>query len=205
MIKKIITTLILLSMLVIGTWCLIFGAYYDINDEVSNRLSLGDWPGALNSIINYQSEVLSYPIYNFPKLEKYRFRLNYLEGVVSNDVGNYEAAIIAFKKAAKSQETFIAAASRYNLAYYAMKENGLNKAQSLLHEALMMAPNDVEAKINLELILKKIQARQQLELPEKTKKKDFIKPQAEPGEQWRLDVPDEDGEGSGASSGRNFL
>jgi tetratricopeptide (TPR) repeat protein len=205
MIKKVLNALFLFSLVAVSTWCLIFKAYYAANDEVARRLSLGDWPGGLNSIKTYQKNILSYPIYNFSKLKKYRFRLNYLEGVVFNDVGNFETATAAFRKAAKSHEVLIAAASKYNLAYYAIKENGLNEAQSLLNEALMVDPNDVEAKINLELLLKKIQARQKEALPEETKKKEPIRPQVEPGEQWRLGVPDEKGEGSGASSGRSFL
>jgi tetratricopeptide (TPR) repeat protein len=206
MIKKILTSLIVFSLLAVGMWCLTFKVYYDTNDKVSNKLLLGDWPGALDSIKAYQENLLSYPIYNYSKLEKYRYRLFYLEGVVSHDVGNFEAANAAFRKAAKSQEVLIAATSRYNLAYYAMKENGLNKAQSLLNEVLMLSPNDIDAKINLELMLKKIQARQKIDLPKETEKKESIRPQAEPGEQWRLDVPDEDGEGgSGAPSGRSFL
>ena len=166
---------------------------------------MGDWPGALGLLKNYQKNLLSYPLYNFPKLKKYRFRLNYLEGVVYNEVGNIEVASAVFMRAAESQETAIAAAAKYNLAYYAIKENGLNKGQSLLNEALMLNPNDVGAKINLELIIKRIQDRQKIDLPEETEKQEPVKPQPEPGEQWRLDVPDEEGEGSGASSGRSFL
>jgi hypothetical protein len=163
MMKKVLSAFILLSILVVSMWCLTFKAYYDTNDEVASRLSLGDWPGALYSIKTYKNSILSYPVYNFSKLGKYRYRL------------------------------------------YSMKEKGLNKAQSLLNETLMLDPNDVDAKINLELMLKKIQARQKVDLPEETEKKESIRPQAEPGEQWRLDIPDKDGEGSGASSGQSFL
>lgn len=205
MINKIVCILIVFSLLAGSTWCLVFNAYYDASEEVGNRLSLGDWPGALDTLHNYQKNPLAYPIYNASKLKKYRFRLNYLEGVIYSDVGNSEAATSFFRKAAESQEATIAAAARYNLAYYAMKENGLDKARSLLNETLMLNPNDVGAKINLELILKKIEARQQMDLPEESEKRETIRPQAAPGEQWRLDVPDEEGEGSGASSGQSFL
>jgi tetratricopeptide (TPR) repeat protein len=205
MIKKTISILIILSLFVAGIWCLVFKAYYDTSDEIAQKLSLGDWPGALDSLKSYQSSILSYPVYNSSKLKKFRSRLVFLEGIVANDTGNFDMAAASFRKAARSQEIAVSAASKYNLAYYAIKDNNIGKAKSLLNEALMMAPNDVEAKINLELILKTIQARQILEPPEKTKKKDSIKPQAEPGEQWRLDVPDEEGEGSGASPGRSFL
>ena len=205
MIKKLLSALILLSLLAVSTWCLIFKAYYNTNDIVVSRLSLGDWPGALDYLKSYQKSMLSYPVYNFSKLKKYRFRLNYLEGVVYNDVGNIAAATAAFRKAAQSPETAIAAGSQYNLAYYAIKANGLNKARFLLNEALMLNPNDVEAKINLEQTLRKIQAGQKTALPEETEKQEAIRPQNNPGEQWRLDVPDDKGEGSGASSGQSFL
>ena len=205
MINKVLSAFILFSLLAASLWYLTFKEYYAANDEVAGRLSLGDWPGALDSIKNYRKNILSYPIYNFSKLKKYRFRLSYLEGVVSNDLGDYEVAAMAFGKGAESRETYIAAASKYNLAYYAMKENNLHKAQSLLNEALTMDPNDIAAKVNLELILKKIQAGQEQEMSEETEKKESLRPQAEPGEQWRLGVPDEEGEGSGAASGRNFL
>jgi tetratricopeptide (TPR) repeat protein len=205
MIKKVLSTLILLSLLGVSTWCLTFNTYYDTNDEIAKRLSLGNWPGALDSVKRYQENILSYPVYNFQKLKKYRLRFNFLEGVVYNEVGDEEKATAAFMKAAKSQETSIAAAAKYNLAYYAVKGSNLQKTQSLLNEALMMDPNDVDAKINLELVLKKIQEREKIDLQEETEKKEPIKPQVEPGEQWRLDVPDEEGEGSGASSGRSFL
>ena len=205
MIKKSISILILLSMVAVGMWCLAIKAYYDTSDEITGRLALGDWLGAHDLLESYQDSILSYPLYNSANLEKYRYRLIFLEGIVANEGGRYDTASSAFRKAAKSSDGYISSASRYNLAYYAAKENNLKKAQSLLNEALMIAPGDVEAKINLELILKKIQARQQLELPEKKEKKDSVEPQAEPGEQWRLDVPDDEGEGSAASSGRSFL
>jgi tetratricopeptide (TPR) repeat protein len=205
MMKKVLSALILLSLLAVSTWYLTFKAYYDAHDEVASRLSLGDWPGAVDSVKTYQKNILSYPVYNIQKLKKYRFRLNYMEGVVYNEVGDYEIANAAFRKAAGSQEIQIAAASKYNLAYYAMQGNNLEKARSLLNGALMMDPNDVDAKINLELTLKKIQEREEIDSPEETEKEKTIRPQAEPGEQWRLDVPDEEGEGSGASSGRSFL
>ena len=205
MTQKILSIIIVFSLLAVGTWCLTFKAYYATSDEVARRLSLGDWPGALDSVKNYQNNLLSYPVYNLSKLENFRFRLNYLEGVVYNDGGNLEAAAASFRKAAESRETAVAAAAKYNLAYYAMKENGLHKAQALLNEALMLNPADVGAKINLELILKKILARHKTELSEETQKRESVKPQTKPGEQWRLDVPDEEGEGSGASSDRSFL
>jgi hypothetical protein len=205
MIKKSISILILISMAAVGLWCFAIKAYYDTSDEIKSRLALGDWLGAHGLLKSYQDNILSYPLYNSKKLKKYRYRLIFLEGIVANKGGHYDAASVACLKAAKSSDEYISSASRYNLAYYAAKENNLKKAQSLLNEALMIAPGDVDSKINLELILKKIQARQQLELPEKKEKKDSVKPQAEPGEQWRLDVPDEEGEGSAASSGRSFL
>lgn len=205
MVNKIVSILLLLSLLVVGSWCLVFKAYYETSDEVASRLSLGDWPGALGCLESYRKNPLSYPICKVPRLKGYLLRLNYMEGVVFNQMGNYEAATSFFQKAAESRETAVAAAAKYNLAYYAMKENGLDKARSLLNEALTLNPDGVEAKTNLELILKKIQARQRMDLPEKSERKESIRPQATPGEQWRLEVPDEESEGSGASSGQSFL
>ncbi len=203
--KKVFSILVLLSLLAVSTWCLIFNAYYDTSEIVNSRLIQGDWAGALGSIKYYQKNPLSYPVYNAAKLKKFRFRLNYLEGVVYNSVGNSEAASLSFRKAADSQEVAIGAAAKYNLAYYAIQEDGLDRARTLLNETLMLDPDDVAAKINLELILKRIQARQQMEVPEKLKKQETIQPQAEPGEQWRLEVPDEESEGSGSSTGQSFL
>lgn len=205
MLKKLLNAIILFILLAVSGWCLTFKAYYAANDKIAEKLALGDFPGALHSLETYRERLLSYPFYNFPQLEKFRFRLNYLAGVVYSEVGEIDKASVEFRKAAESMETYIAAASKYNLAYYAMKAINLSKSRTLLNEALMMDPNDLDAKINLELVLEQIQARAELELPDNTQKKDSYKPQPAPGEQWRLDVPDEEGEGSGVSSGRNFL
>ena len=203
--EKIAGILIAFSLLILGAWCLIFKAYYATGDEIHARLSLGDKPGALDSLKTYQASILAYPIYNYYKFEKFRFRSFYLEGVVSDEAGNHAVASTAFRKATQSQEAHIAAASKYNLSHYAIKDGSFEKARMLLNEALMLDPEDMNAKINLELVLKKNQAGHKADLPKEKEEKESVLPQAEPGEQWRLDVPDEDGEGSGASSGRSFL
>ena len=182
--KKILSIAVLLAIALTGLWCLVSKAYYDTGDEAASRLSLGNWPGALDTLRAYQESVLSYPVYNLAWMEKFRLRLRYLEGVVAAGSGKPEAAAAAFRKVARSPEAPMAAAATYNLALYALQENRLQKAQGLFNDALMLDPDDTAAKINLELTLHKI---------------------VEPGEQWRLEVPDEEGEGSGGTSGRSFL
>lgn len=205
MIKKLLSIVLLLAIAVTGLCSLVSKAYYDTGDEAASRLSLGNWPGALDRIRAYQESVLSYPVYNLAVLEKFRLRLRYLEGVVAAGTGKPEAAAAAFRKVATSPETFMAAAATYNLALYALQENRLQKAQALFNDALMLNPDDTAAKINLELTLQKIVARKAAELPEETQNEEALRPQPEPGEQWRLEVPDEEGEGSGGASGRSFL
>lgn len=205
MMKKLLSITLLLAIALTGLWCLVFKTYYDTDDEAASRLSLGNWPGALETLKAYQESVLSYPVYSLAVLEKFRLRLLYLEGVVAAGSGKPDAAAVAFRKVAASPEAPMAAAATYNLALYALQENMLQKAQVLFNDALMLDPDDIAAKINLELTLHKIVAREAAELPEETEKEEALRPQAEPGEQWRLEVPDEEGEGSGGTSGRSFL
>lgn len=189
--RKLVALFLVLGIALLGGWLWVYESYVDIQDTVLRRFECGDCYGAMERLQAYQSSKASYAIYNIPLLDRFRLRLRYQEGVISGRLGDIGASESAFKDAARSDEPGVAANALYNLAFYAIDKDDLRSAKSLLSNSLRLRPDDVEAKVNLELVLKKIRARG-LQSDVKQRKQEG---KVVPGEQWRHDLQKREGEG----------
>jgi tetratricopeptide (TPR) repeat protein len=202
--KKIIAALLILTLFSLGAWCVIYLSYIDVQNEVAKKSNIGDWAGAGEELRAFLSKRVSYPIYKFEFLKKYYIRLRYNEGVVNRKLGASEDAEMAFKDAALSAEKDIASHALYNLALCAIEKSDYETARSYLSKALVLNPSDTEAKVNFELIVTKIKRKKAGGTDIGQKDKNRRDQERQPGEQWRLDIPDQDGQ-SGSGSGRRYL
>jgi tetratricopeptide (TPR) repeat protein len=202
--RKLLAVLLVTGIVITGAWCYIYMSYTGVQHFIMERSVLGNWQGAQEDLLSYRSAKASYPIEKIAFLERFKLRLRYNEGVLKARSGNNEEAVAAFRDAALSAEPKIAGPALFNLAFYEILKSNFTEARSYLRKALLLIPGDYETKVNLEILLKKIKAKEK-----KTKKTglDLQKrpgKQLQPGEQWRYDVPEHDRQG-GPGSRRRYL
>lgn len=198
--KKLIAILIVTALALLGTWLWIYGSYFDAQLRIVDTYQSGDWTGAMAKVNEYRSGKASYLMYHLPFMEKFRLRLRYNEGVIRRKLGDTVASGLAFRDAALSPEVDIAAASLYNLALLSVKRGDMESAREHLSSALRLVPSDTEAKVNLELVLKRIRV---LEM-ESRGTSDQRKEGRAPAEQWR-DMPSYEEGQSNPESRRSYL
>jgi len=199
--KKLIAILIVTSIALLGIWSWIYGSYVKIQNGIVEKCETGNWVGAMERLRRYQESKSSYLIYNLPYFKKFRLRLTYNEGVINGNLGDSDASERAFRDAALSREIEIAEASLYNLALLATGRGDVESAGAHLSSALRLIPGDVDAKVNLELVLKRMKVPV-MEQPrgEGKQRKNGLPPV----EQWR-DLPSyEEGPGD-SKSRRSYL
>ncbi len=197
--RKFVALFLVTTIGLLGAWLWVYQSYIEVQDSIMQKYECGDWDGAVERLQAYQASSVSYPVYNFPFLERLRLRLRYHEGVTSGRLGDMEGSEVAFRDATRSDEPDIAAKAFYNLALYAIEKGDLESARSLLSSALRLSPGDVDAKVNLELVLMRIRLRR-LQAGEMKKRA----AQVSPGEQWRHGIEKREGEGS-VKSRRSYL
>lgn len=195
--KKSIAIVIVAGITLLNVWCWTYQSYLEVQDRVVAINETGEWKAAIERIREYQAESVSYVMYNVPLLERFMYRLRYNEGVIHGELGDIKAAEFSLKEAVQSVEKDIASSALYNLALYAVSRGNLDVAKSHLSKALLLNPFDIETKVNLELVLKKIRMRDMVIM------KVDDEGQPLPLEQWR-DMPSEEGE-SGMESRRSYL
>lgn len=194
--KKVIAGLLVLAVLALGLWVRAYRAYERAEQGAIALLRAGDGKGALETIHGYLTSVDSYPVRNIARLGTFHKRLRYHEGVGYLVVGDNASAEGALRDAAQSSESGIAAKASYNLADIALRRDDLETARAHVSRSLELNPVDVEAKVNLELLLKKIQAESSGE--DKGKGKGVPVPGQ--SDLWRLDIPQYDSPSSGGSN-----
>lgn len=198
--KRLVAVLIVAALALLGAWSWIYGAYFEAQSGIVEKCGTGDWAGAMERLREYREGKASYLVYHLPVLERFRLRLRYNEGVASGKLGDAEASGRAFQDAALSSEVDIAAASLYNLALLAAGRGDMESARAHLGSALRLVPGDTEAKVNLELVLKRMRVPDTEPRAAGEQKKEG----RAPAEQWR-DMPSyEEGPG-GSESRRSYL
>lgn len=195
--KKAIAIIIVAGIIFLNVWCWAYQSYFEAQDRIVEMYETGDWVGAMKQLQAYRSERISYVMYKNPILERFKYRLRYNEGVIAGELGDLRASESALKDAVQSVENEIASYALYNLALYAVSRNNLDVAKSHLSKALLLNPLDIETRVNLEVVLKKIRIR---DMRIRGMDEDG---QPLPLEQWR-DMPSEEGE-SGMESRRSYL
>jgi len=192
------TAIVLAGLIVLFvSWTLIYEPYLQVQSGIARASVSGDYSESLELIREYRSSWPSYFMYNVLLLERFRLRLLYNEGVASGMLGDISAAEAAFRESAQSAEKRIAAPSLYNLALISIERGQLEVARSLLSKSLAIAPSDMEAKVNLELVIKRL-GNEKIERPTAGEKE-----RAVPSEQWR-DMPAINGK-SAPGSRRSYL
>ncbi len=202
--RKLGVFFLLIAISLAAAWCWVYGSYLALQGEVADRAGRGDWHGAREALYQYRGKTASLSIDRLPFLKKFKNRLRYNEGVVSAKLGDQIGASRAFSDASHAAEKNIAALSHYNLALYALGRQDMETARMHFSRALCFQCWDKETKVNLELVLKEIKARDAD--ARKTEMESDKKPglEQQPGEQWRLDIPEYEGPG-GIGSGRSYL
>jgi tetratricopeptide (TPR) repeat protein len=195
--KKYTAILLAACILTLGAWCWIYEAYLEVQDNIAIKAGTGDYSAAQELLRQYRSRGSSYILYNTALLEKLRLRLRYSEGVISFRLGDRAASEASFEDAAQSSEEAIAARSLYNLGVFAIESGEMEIARAHLQKALLISPSDIEARVNLELVIKRLMPLGSELQPPDTKE------QSAPSEQWR-DFPRIEGD-SVSESRRSYL
>ena len=146
--KKIIGGCLVLTLVLLGAWNWMYGAYAETQKTAVAKLQAGDGIGAVEAIHAYFATNASYPVRTISYLEVFHKRLRYHEGVGYLMAGDDQTAEEAMKDAAQSSESEIAFRAYYNLAFPALNRNDLEAAKSHLSKALELASSDAAAKDN---------------------------------------------------------
>lgn len=201
-------TIALFLVMIIGTlglWNRVFSSYLDVQAGIMQKLSAGDCTGALDDLEGYRSSKSAYIIKRVAFLNTFRLRLRYNEGVLNAKLGNMEVAERAFNDSSGSVENETASSALYNLAIFAVKRNDLRSAQTYLSRSLVLDPSDVESKVNFEVLLRKLRGKDYgIDIGREKDRRASPGVKRKPGEQWRLDIPEEDGQG-GTATRRSYL
>lgn len=170
----------------LGLWIWMYGAYERTEQRMFTLLAAGDGVGAVEAGSAWRDSYAAYAMRHTPYLGIFEKRIRYHEGVGNMLVGDDRAADEAFLDAAEASEADIAAQARYNLASSALGRNDLEAAKGHLTKALAINPADPETKVNLELLLKKMETMQK---PSSAAASDL----------WKLGMPPQNGDPNSGS------
>jgi len=203
--RKLIILFLGTCITLLGTWSYIYSSYLKVQGAIAQYSAAGNFADAMEQLRAFRNGPVAYPLGKIALFARFKSRLQYNEGVLRTRLGDRVTATAAFHQAAQSKESVIAAAALYNLAIDALDRSDLETARQLLSKALTLNPDDIEAKVNLELVLMKSRSGRKKESDLQQEKQRQPTDKGRPGEQWRLDIPEEDGQGGGAGTERSHL
>ena len=186
---------------VLGAWTWVYQSYDVAQREAAENYRRGDVVGMRDGLLQYESSRAAYPIFALRYFEKFKQRLAYTKGVAYAGLGDSVKAVTAFRETAQTHEEQIAGRALYNGAHYLIFGNELDAARDAYRKVLTLVPSDVPTKINLELLLKKIQERNAD--GDGLKKKNGQNKAPASGDYWKREIPNQDSSG-GDSSGRIY-
>lgn len=147
------------TVLFLGLWCWMYGSYEDMRAEALYKYRVGDFAGMRGTLSEYTANSTSLLLRKVKHLKVFAQEIAYIEGVAAAGLEDVGTAETKFREASSSSRTGLAARAHYNGAEYLVKRGELDAAREKYTEALKLNPLDVQAKINLELLLKKIEDR----------------------------------------------
>jgi len=197
-VKTFIVGVALVCIAVLGVWAWGYQVYDIAQREAGESYRQGDAVGMRDRLVEYESSRAAYPLRFARYLEKFKQRFIYAKGVAYAGLGDSAKAEIAFRDAATAHEARIAEWALYNGASYLVFRNELDAARDAYRKSLILDPFDVQAKINLELLLKKIQERNAA--ADALKKKNGQGQAPAPGDYWKREIPSQDNPGGGSSN-----
>jgi Flp pilus assembly protein TadD len=203
--RKLIILFLGTCIILLGTWSHIYSSYLEVQEDIAHSAAAGNFADAMARLKVYRNSPVAYPLEKIALLARFKSRLHYNEGVLHTRLGDRATAATAFNLAAQAKEPAIAATALYNLAVDALDRSDLETARQLLSKALTMIPDDIEAKVNLELVLMKSRSGRDDDSDHEQEKLRQPADKGRPGEQWRLDIPEEEGQGSGTGTERSHL
>lgn len=122
---------------------------YKLNEEGNQAFWAGDFPAALRAYREAQQER--------PDLRE----LNYNAGNALHRMGDFERAIEESRRATDSDRPALRSQAYYNLGNHYYRQDKLREAFEAYRSALIHDPNDEDAKVNLEIVLRRMQGQQQ--------------------------------------------
>ena len=180
---------------ILGLWCWTYDAYDDTQKLALSYHRAGNFPSMRNVLEKHEASRAAYPIFHSNFLDVFAKRLAYSKGVAFAGLGDFKKAEVAFREASQSREREISFMAIYNNAEYFINRGELDAAAEEYRKVLRIIPGDIQAKINLELLLKKIQERN--EKAGKLKKDGDQSPES--SDYWRRNIP-ESGQGNSGSA-----
>jgi hypothetical protein len=154
--KKYAAIALTVFILLLGFWSNVYRPYLEAQNSVARACISGNHAEAMELIDEYRTSWSWYIMDNVPLFERFRLRLIYNEGVVSGMLGDQSSSEESFQASAQSTEKEIAAPSFYNLAHLAIQRGQLELGRSLLSKSLSFEPHDIQAKANLELVIRRL-------------------------------------------------
>jgi len=203
--RKLIILFLGICITLLGTWSHIYSSYLEVQGAIAHSAAAENFAEAMARLKAYRNSPVAYPLEKIALLARFKSRLQYNEGVLHARLGDRAAAVMAFQQAAQANESAIAATALYNLAVDALDRGDLETARRFLSKALTLIPDDIEAKVNLELVIMKSRSGRNDESDHEWKKQRQPTDKGRPGEQWRLDIPEEEGQGGGTGTERSNL
>ncbi len=144
----------ILALTAIGAWCWLYRAY----DRVIQQTLVADSQNLHGNVHRgldaFEQSRQSRFIRRIPT---FRERLDYLRAVALAKVGEEQKADALFTQLASAAQRRIAEQSLYNKAHYSVRTGASEEARDQYRKALLLDPDDMQAKINLELLLVRMQ------------------------------------------------
>ncbi|MDO8558399.1 MAG: hypothetical protein Q7S09_04420 [bacterium] len=188
--------LTVLTIAVLAAWCWIYRGYEKTEQALRVQEQSGSYAGMQKTLASYTAERRSYPLQKLKQFERFANRLSYASGVAAAGLGDGTKAEALFREASRSPENAVACSALYNGAEYLVARNELDAARDQYRKVLECAPYDVAAKINLELLLKRIQERNARQAALKNGKGD---PKEGISDYWSRRIPEQNGQSEGSS------
>lgn len=143
-----------LALTAAGVWCWLYRAYDGVVQQAltaSGQDLHSDVGAGLDAFEqSRQAQVIN-------RIQTFRERLAYLRAVALAKIGDEKKADALFTQLASAQQSHIAQQSLYNKAHSSVRTGALEEARDQYRKALVMDPGDLQAKINLELLLVRMQ------------------------------------------------
>jgi tetratricopeptide (TPR) repeat protein len=203
--RKLILLFLGTCIILLTTWSHIYSSYLEVQGAITHYAAAGNFADAMARLKAFRNSPVAYPLEKIALFARFKSRLQYNEGVLHARLGDRANAAMAFNQAAQAKEPAIAATAFYNLAVDALDRSDLETARQFLSKALTLIPDDIEAKVNLELVIMKSRSGRNDDSDHEQKKQRQPTDKGRPGEQWRLDIPENEGQGGGTGTETSHL
>ncbi len=153
--KKMVLVLLVITECLLGAWCWSYSLYEETMRRAVTSFECRDDLTAI-ALLDEFRQTLGGALYKeLPGLRQFYDRIIYAEATARMRLGEDQRASKLFMQAVSSQKTDVKNGSFYNHALLNIRKGDFISARTELSKALVVIPNDLDSRYNLEILLRK--------------------------------------------------